>query len=302
MSCAKSIQFADDINASITAKTLEELESKIILTLKEIELWCIKKRLILHPEKSSILQIHRRGTNVEPITCFIFNKKIQNVDSVRILGVTVQSDLQWDSHTEKLRSTLNSANFALLSIRNMVTLKNLMQVYYAYFFSSVSFGILFWGCDNKWLNSNFILQKRALRIMNNFPPDMSCRTQFKKMQMLTIPCIFIMACCVFRKQYPEFFSYNSDNHSYNTRNKDKVALPKHSTNILSKSTYYKCAILYDHLPKSLRNVKHLTFFRTLLKKFLVDMEYYDVQSFLGDTVADTCILKFVSKKDLLKYS
>ena len=80
------------------------------------------------------------------------------------------------------------------------------------------------------------------------------------------------------------YNYNTDHHNYNTRNKDKVALPIHSSNLVANSTYYKSAVLYDHLPQIMRNIKNITLFKTVLKKLLVEKEYYDVKSFMNDLI------------------
>ena len=299
---ANSIQFADDFNISVVGNDIEDLNVKLKITISEIESWCLKKKLILHPEKSSLLHMHKKGSGQEPILCTIYNKQIQNVDSVRILGVMVQSDLHWEKHTDKMKNSINSANFALLSLRNIISNKNLLSVYYAYVYSILSFGIMFWGCDDKCIHSMFIIQKRSLRIINNFSPETSCRSHFKRLNLLTVPSIFIYACCVFKKQYPNLYNSHSDHHSYNTRNRDKVALPIHSSNLVANSPYYKSAVLYDHLPQILRNIKNVTFFKTVLKKLLIDREYYEVKVYMNDIITEKCILKFVPKNVILKYS
>ena len=298
---AKLIQYADDINMSITAASIEELYMKLKVTITEFEQWCLKKGLVLHPEKSSLMQVHKKGNLQEPIVCSIFNKQIQNVESVKILGVIIQADLHWDIHTHKIKNTLNSANFALVSLRNIISRSNLLLVYYAYVYSTLSFGIMFWGCEEKSIYSLFITQKRALRIINNFSPETSCRTHFRRLKLLTVPCIFIYANCVFKKQFPNLYDSHADHHNYNTRNKDKVALPIHSSNLVANSTYYKSAVLYDHLPLVMRNIKNISFFKTVLKKLLIEKEYYDVNSFLNDLITEKCVFDIVPKKMLVKY-
>jgi hypothetical protein len=47
LSCARAMQYADDINMSVSADTPEELQSRLNITLIEVEQWCIKKRLVL---------------------------------------------------------------------------------------------------------------------------------------------------------------------------------------------------------------------------------------------------------------
>ena len=81
-----------------------------------------------------------------------------------------------------------------------------------------------------------------------------------------------------------------------------MALPIHSSNLVANSPYYKSAVLYDHLPQILRNIKNVTFFKTVLKKLLIDREYYEVKAYMNDIITEKCILKFVPKNVILKYS
>jgi hypothetical protein len=107
---------------------------------------------------------------------------------------------------------------------------------------------------------------------------------------------------MFKFNNPNLFEANSDLHSYNTRNKNNIALPVHSSNTVGKSPYYLTAIFFDHLPLVLRKIKNLNLFKNLLMKLLTDKEYYDVKSFLEDNFTITDILKFVSRSDIENYS
>jgi hypothetical protein len=51
ISCANFIQFADDLNLSVIADNLEDLNNKTTITVTELQNWCEKKRLILNPKK-----------------------------------------------------------------------------------------------------------------------------------------------------------------------------------------------------------------------------------------------------------
>jgi hypothetical protein len=51
------------------------------------------------------------------------------------------------------------------------------------------------------------------------------------------------------------------------------------------------------------NLKNDTLFKNLLKKLLVDKEYYNINEFCDANfkITDSDILKYVSKKDLIRY-
>jgi hypothetical protein len=93
---------------------------------------------------------------------------------------------------------------------------------------------------------------------------------FKNSGILTLPCILIDLLCVFKFNISVLFETNSDFHAYNTRYKNNVTVPAHSSDSLSKSPYYLAATIFDHLPTIIRKIKNITLFRNLLKKMLLE--------------------------------
>jgi hypothetical protein len=182
----------------------------------------------------------------------ISGHNISRLNCTKILGVLVQSDLKWSDHLHCLKKKVNSANFAIYSIRNAISKEALLFVYYSYVYSFLTFGIMFWGTETKSLNEMFLLQKRSVRLICGLRARYSCRGYFKKLDFLTVPSLFIYTLCVFKFNNASLFEVNSDFHNYNTRNKNNVVLPPHLTNTLSRSPYYLSATLFDHLPSLLR--------------------------------------------------
>jgi hypothetical protein len=73
------------------------------------------------------------------------------------------------------------------------------MVYFAYFHSIVSYGIIFWGSSASMQNV-FLIQKRAVRIMPGIGHRSSCREAIKKLT-LSLPksttvdlSIYVLIC------------------------------------------------------------------------------------------------------------
>jgi hypothetical protein len=67
-----------------------------------------------------------------------------------------------------------------------------------------------------------------------------------------------------RKLNTEEYILNENIHPYNTRNKTKVAVKSHASNIVEKRSYYCSAKLYyDFLPQKIRNVTNRYLFKML---------------------------------------
>jgi len=62
----------------------------------------------------------------------------------------------------------------------------LRSIYFAYFHSIASYGIILGG-NSSYSRKIFTLQKRIIRIMVGEHPRTSCRKLFKKLEILTVP-------------------------------------------------------------------------------------------------------------------
>ena len=89
--------------------------------------------------------------------------RIMNSQTINFLGLTVDYKLSWSPHIARICSKLRSACYILRILKPTLTTQNLKTIYFAYFHSILSYGIIFWG--NSTGNEIFKLQKRAIRIM-----------------------------------------------------------------------------------------------------------------------------------------
>ncbi|VVC97338.1 unnamed protein product [Leptidea sinapis] len=69
----------------------------------------------------------------------------------------------------KLANRLSSAASAVKKIRQLTDIDTARLVYFSYFHSTMSYGILLWG-NAADINTIFVLQKRAIRTIYNLGP------------------------------------------------------------------------------------------------------------------------------------
>jgi hypothetical protein len=156
ISCANMIQYADDINLSVIADDNEDLERKVDVTMEEIQIWCEKKILILNPKKSGFILISKNVNSQYELNVQLCGHKVRN-DCTKVLGITIQNDLKWDEHVKYLMKKVNTVNFAIYSIRDSISREAILFIYYSYVYSFLTFGIMFWGTENKNLYDMFLL-------------------------------------------------------------------------------------------------------------------------------------------------
>jgi hypothetical protein len=80
------------------------------------------------------------------------------------VGPFINNNLSWKPHIEYIRAKLSSACYAMISIKPYVTINTLKMIYYSYFHSIMTYGLLFWGNSPDSITI-FRLQKRIIRIV-----------------------------------------------------------------------------------------------------------------------------------------
>src|SRR5215510_2529951 len=94
----------------------------------------------------------------------IYNdKKVTTFDSIKFLGLTLDNSLSWNKHVEAIIPKLSAATFAMRVVQPVLSLDSLKLIYYSYFHSVLSYGIIFWG-NTPHSNVIFKMQKKIVRI------------------------------------------------------------------------------------------------------------------------------------------
>ena len=91
---------------------------------------------------------------------------IPQVNEVKFLGITIDSKLCLNAHTEELYKRLKCAIAVIKHITPCIPKENYKTLYHTLFVSHISYGISVWGGIPQYkLNKLFRLQKKCLRIL-----------------------------------------------------------------------------------------------------------------------------------------
>ena len=96
-----------------------------------------------------------------------------------------------------------------------------MLLLYYYYYYAYYYGILIWG-GSMFAHDIFKCQKQAVRILGRKSFISSCRKRFVQLNILTVPCLYILEILTFVQDNPSFFNYNSFIHICNTRSKSNL--------------------------------------------------------------------------------
>ncbi|RVE47616.1 hypothetical protein evm_007713 [Chilo suppressalis] len=218
------VLFADDTSLLFNVDRRKNNYDDVNNALSQVLQWFNVNNLKINANKTKCIKFSLPNVKVEHIEIKLNNNKLDLVDSTTFLGITIDSKLQWNHHITLLAGKLSSAAYAIRKIRQLTDTETARTVYFSYFHSILSYGIILWGTAAD-IESIFILQKRAVRSIYQLSSRTSLREKFKEIGILTVASQFIYNCILLVKNNINLYTKNSNVHNFNTRNRNKLALP-----------------------------------------------------------------------------
>ena len=155
------------------------------------------------------------------------------------------------------------------------------MVYFAHFSSHISYGLVFWGSSSSVKNV-FIIQKRAFRIMLRLGARSCCREGFKKLDVLTVPRLYIYALMLSAVRNLNICQTNSSVHGMNTRQQNKLHIPSVRLSSIQRGVCYSSVKIFNQLPQNIfKYCNNVHAFKTLLRDYLVKNAFYSIEEFLS---------------------
>lgn len=186
-----TVIFADDSTIIINADDQLTLTDRINETLSRIKTWCSESGLLLNEKKTHIMSINNSRT-------------LAAGGHHKYLGLEFDNSMTFNHHIEKLCGKLNKVCYQLRQLKSKVNLKTLILIYYANFYSLMSYGIIIWG-TSPHANKIFMIQKKAIRIIFGLSNIDSCRPIFKSHKLLTFTSVYILEVMKFFRKNEKIF-------------------------------------------------------------------------------------------------
>jgi hypothetical protein len=166
------------------------LRCSVLKVLSHIIKWFGANKLLLNLDKTNIVTFVTKNSPHPPICIGHKENFIKETMSIKFLGLQIDNHLNWKNHIELIIPKLSGVCYAVRSMVPISDITTLKSIYFAYFHSIIKYGIIFWG-NSSYSTKIFILQKNIIRILADAQPTTSCRSLFKKLQILPIQCQYI---------------------------------------------------------------------------------------------------------------
>ena len=272
--------FADDVAIYCNGSDVSEVELKLQLCINEIDEWYNNNRLKINADKTNVILISSHAKHVrKELNVNLRGTKLKQVDSVRYLGLIIDSKLRWDNHVKHLCKTLSYNVASLRRLSNTLNTTLLNTLYKSTIQPCIDYACSVWGnCSLK--NRDLIrrIQKRAARIVSKQygSRDVSVSALFKDLKwqsfetrrdyflnMLMYRCIHGTAPIRLCNEIEMYF----DRHGLNTRNANSlnVVLPKPNTERFKQSFRYSGPNTWNSLHSDLQNALTLHSFKKSYK-------------------------------------
>jgi hypothetical protein len=160
-----------------------------------------------------------------------------------------------------------------------MALEALKMIYFSYFHSIVTYGIIFWGNS---VHSQYIfkIQKRIIRLIANLGVRDSCRCVFKKLGILLLYSQYALLMFVVKNR--DLFQVNTDVHSFGTKYKNDLHLSSAKLKVFQRGTFYSGIRAYNHLLKNMKDLSYdVKHFKRVLKTFFQTHSFYSLEEYFN---------------------
>ena len=178
---------------------------------------------------------------------------------------------------------LSRAFYAIRYVKYFMSQDTLRKIYFLYFHSILSYGIIFW--ENSAYSSNiFKIQKRIIRIIMNTRNRDYCHQLVKNLKIWSLKSqythIFFLLLSVAKNR--DLYESNSEIHNINTGCSSDLHIPTTNLTTFQKGPFYFGIKVFNHLPTSIKNTSNdKNQFRSVLKSFLLIKSFYLLEEYFA---------------------
>ena len=177
--------YADDTTLlSSLASFGNDIETKEYLIHRELSNvieWLNINKLSLN--KSKYMMFHVPNKDIQYLTLKIDNVIIEKVDEFNFLGLTMDTNLNWKNHSEKICNKCKKMIGILNRLRYVLPLGIKIMLYNTLILPHINYCIMAWGYKGTRLLK---IQKKAVRIITLSGYSSHSEPLFKQLNMLKI--------------------------------------------------------------------------------------------------------------------
>ena len=143
---------------SLDNKSTETIINEELCKINE---WLNINKLLLNKCNTKYMVFHMPNKRIQALTLKIDDAYIERVDEFNFLGLTLDTNLNWRKHTEKISNKCSKTIGVLNRLKYVLPLDIKVLLYNTLILSHISYCIMIWGYQRNRITS---IQKKVMRI------------------------------------------------------------------------------------------------------------------------------------------
>ena len=260
------IIYADDTTLSSTINSFNnehrnvDTQTLINDELSKIIEWLNINKLSLNKNKAKYMIFHMRKKDIPSFSLKLGNTNIEKVYDFNYLGLTVDTNLNWKKHTEKVANRCSKKIGVLNRLKYVLPLCIKTMLYNTLMLPHITYGIMVWGYQRNRLNK---IQKKAIRIITSNRYNSHTEPLFKQLNMLKLEDLLKLQQLKFYFKFNESslpvylqnwdITTNAHVHNYNTREYACIHTFKAKHEFAKKILKYNLPKLINDTPERVKD-------------------------------------------------
>jgi Reverse transcriptase (RNA-dependent DNA polymerase)/Endonuclease-reverse transcriptase len=282
------IIFADDTTLIISGspESIKFLLQKLSEDVNNIFKWMFANKMEINPSKTQLLVVGRPHIvkSLGHISIKIGDVTIHASSSIKILGLLIESSLDWSQHIHSLTRKCNSVLWSLYPIQHLLSISNRKIIVNAYVLSIINYMSIIWGTSGKGhVKAVESIIRRAGRFVLGLKKFDSVKNIITNDLKWLFPSylyqyeVLKMAQTIVNRNCPPFFfdylQFNNVN-TINTRSKSYNYISNSpATKIGKRAFYFQGSQQWISLSDvNLRETTNFVTFKKQLKQFILDKQ------------------------------
>lgn len=266
--------FADDTSAFYSSQDACNINVQMQQDLNVIAEYYRLNKLSLNLAKTKVVNFgHFNRLNLAHDVIYN-NVPIENVDSIKYLGITIDSKLNWKEHINNIQKSVSPVLGLIRKFSFFLPISALKKIYFSLVHSRFQYLISIWGSAVKTnLKKIQTLQNRAWKYIFKLPQRHASVDLYvsKIKSVLPIKGLYALETSylvhsILNDSLHHNSIFNQNIYRYNIRRPNQLRGPHRRTNVGRSSFSYCGPLIFNLTPDYLRSIPSSSIFRSSLKK------------------------------------
>ena len=279
---SKISMFADDSTLYHSNDNAQELEDKLNADFMIVHQWLIAHKLCLNIEKTQfiIIGLPKQFKKFENVKISYNNKLIKQSTTIKLLGVTLDSKLNWNKHISNLIIRCKTSLRAFMRSTRYMDIDTKKMLYNAVIAARLNYADVIWGnCGTSYSNKLQTIQNIAARNILNRDPRSSIQPSLSTLKWLSLAKkrkvhYAVQLYKIIHGLAPATLSQwlFRTHHRFETRNSNgnNQSTARTLTSQSFKSFFHTATKIWNDIPDDVRDAPSWLSFKNRLTKFYLN--------------------------------